>query len=93
MIDLKGKTLSEAEKDLKELGLKVTEAGTEVSDTYEKGEIIDQDVSEGETVKAGTTIKVTVSAGTEEENAKEVDVPDVTERPPMQRWLHWKTRI
>ena len=36
MIDLKGKTLSEAEKDLKELGLKVTEAGTEVSDTYEK---------------------------------------------------------
>lgn len=78
MIDLKGKTLSEAEKDLKELGLKVTEAGTEVSDTYEKGEIIDQDVSEGETVKAGTTIKVTVSAGTEEENAKEVDVPDVT---------------
>ena len=85
MIDLKGKTLSEAEKDLKELGLKVTEAGTEVSDTYEKGEIIDQDVSEGETVKAGTTIKVTVSAGSEEENAKE--------RPPMQRWLHWKTRI
>lgn len=78
MIDLKGKTLSEAEKDLKELGLKVTEAGTEVSDTYEKGEIIDQDVSEGETVKAGTTIKVTVSAGSEEENAKEVDVPDVT---------------
>ena len=78
MIDLKGKTLSEAEKDLKELGLKVTEAGTEVSDTYEKGEIIDQDVSEGETVKTGTTIKVTVSAGTEEENAKEVDVPDVT---------------
>ena len=78
MIDLKGKTLSEAEKDLKELGLKVTEAGTEVSDTYEKGEIIAQDVSEGETVKAGTTIKVTVSAGTEEENAKEVDVPDVT---------------
>ncbi|WP_294901449.1 Stk1 family PASTA domain-containing Ser/Thr kinase [uncultured Eubacterium sp.] len=78
MINLKGKTLSEAEKDLKELGLKVTEAGTEVSDTYEKGEIIDQDVSEGETVKAGTTIKVTVSAGSEEENAKEVDVPDVT---------------
>ena len=36
MINLKGKTLSEAEKDLKELGLKVTEAGTEVSDTYEK---------------------------------------------------------
>ena len=56
----------------------MTEAGTEVSDTYEKGEIIDQDVSEGETVKAGTTIKVTVSAGSEEENAKEVDVPDVT---------------
>lgn len=78
MIDLKGKTLSEAEKDLKELGLKVEEAGTEVSDTYEKGEIIDQDVAKGETVKTGTTIKVTVSAGSEEENAKDVNVPDVT---------------
>ena len=68
MIDLKGKTLDEAKTELKKLGLNVTEAGTEISDSYEKGE----------TVKTGTTIKVTVSAGSEEENAKDVDVPDVT---------------
>ena len=78
MIDLKGKTLDEAKTDLKKLGLNVTEAGTEISDTYEKGQIIDQDVAKGETVNTGTTIKVTVSAGSEEENAKDVDVPDVT---------------
>ena len=78
MIDLKGKTLDEAKTELKKLGLYVTEAGTEISDSYEKGQIIDQDVAKGETVKTGTTIKVTVSAGSEEENAKDVDVPDVT---------------
>ncbi len=78
MIDLKGKTLSEAKKELEKLGLKVSESGTEISDEYEKGQIIDQDVAKGETVKTGTTVKVTVSAGTEEENAKDVDVPDVT---------------
>lgn len=78
MIDLKGKTLDEAKTELKKLGLNVTEAGTEISDSYEKGQIIDQDVAKGETVKTETTIKVTVSAGSEEENAKDVDVPDVT---------------
>ena len=78
MIDLKGKTLDEAKTELKKLGLNVTEAGTEISDSYEKGQIIDQDVAKGETVKTGTTIKVTVSAVSEEENAKDVDVPDVT---------------
>ena len=78
MIDLKGKTLDEAKTELKKLGLSVTEAGTEISDSYEKGQIIDQDVAKGETVKTGTTVKVTVSAGSEEENAKDVDVPDVT---------------
>lgn len=78
MIDLKGKTLDEAKTELKKLGLNVTEAGTEISDSYEKGQIIDQDVAKGETIKTGTTIKVTVSAGSEEENAKDVDVPDVT---------------
>ena len=78
MIDLKGKTLDEAKTELKKLGLSVTESGTEISDSYEKGQIIDQDVAKGETVKTGTTIKVTVSAGSEEENTKDVDVPDVT---------------
>ena len=78
MIDLKGKTLSEAKTELEKLGLKVSESGTEISDEYEKGQIIDQDVAKGETVKTGTTVKVTVSAGSEEENTEEVDVPDVT---------------
>lgn len=36
MIDLKGKTLDEAKTELKKLGLNVTEAGTEISDSYER---------------------------------------------------------
>lgn len=90
MIDLKGKTLDEAKTDLKKLGLNVTEAGTEISDTYEKGQIIDQDVAKGETVNTGTTIKVTVSAGSEEENAKDVDVPDVTGKTAEAAMAKWK---
>ena len=71
-----GRSKNRAEK----LGiLNVTEAGTEISDSYEKGQIIDQDVAKRRDRKDGTTIKVTVSAGSEEENAKDVDVPDVTE--------------
>ncbi len=40
----KEKHWDEAKTELKKLGLNVTEAGTEISDSYEKGEIIDQDV-------------------------------------------------
>lgn len=74
MIDLTGKTLSEAEETLKELGLTVEQKDEQASDEYEAGQIIAQDVAKGETVKAGTTIYVTVSTGPE---AEEVSVPDV----------------
>lgn len=74
MIDLKGMTIEEAEAELEELGLKVEQKSEEASDEYEEGEIIDQDVAEGETVEEGTTIYVTVSTGPE---AEEVTVPNV----------------
>ena len=78
MIDLKGKTVDEAEAELKKLGLTLREKGTKVSEEYEKGQIIDQDVAEGEKVNAGSVIYVTVSSGTEDENAEDAVVPDVT---------------
>lgn len=74
MIDLKGMTIEEAEAELEELGLKVEQKAEEASDEYEEGQIIDQDVEEGEKVEEGTTIYVTVSTGPE---AKEITVPDV----------------
>ena len=78
MIELKGKTLSEAEAELKALGLTISESKTEASEEYEKGQIMDQDVKAGEKVQSGTVIYVTVSSGPDEEIPKETSVPDVT---------------
>lgn len=74
MIDLTGMTVEEAEKELDGLVIKVKE--TKASEDYEKGQIMDQDIKEGETVAAGTTVNVTVSSG--EEEAADVVVEDVT---------------
>lgn len=71
MIDLTGMTLEEAQNELEDMGLTVEQTAEEASDKYEPGQIIDQDVEEGEMVAAGTTIHVTVAA------AAEVDVPNV----------------
>ena len=71
MIDLTGMTLEEAQNELEDMGLTVKQTAEEASDKYEPGQIIDQDVEEGEMVAAGTTIHVTVAA------AAEVDVPNV----------------
>lgn len=74
MIDLKGMTIEEAEEELADLGLKVEKKSEEASDEYEEGQIIDQDVAEGEKVEEGTTIYVTISTGPE---AEELTVPNV----------------
>ncbi|MCD8045964.1 MAG: Stk1 family PASTA domain-containing Ser/Thr kinase [Clostridiales bacterium] len=77
MIDLTGMTLAEAEEALEEIGLLVEQSGEEESEDYEPGQIIFQDVEEGDLVAEGTTIYVTVAAEPEEEEAAEVSVPNV----------------
>lgn len=74
MIDLKGMTLDEAEEALDELGLSVVEEDEEESDEYEAGQIISQDVEEGEMVDEGSTVYVVVAA---EPEAETVTVPNV----------------
>ncbi len=74
MIDLKGMTYSQAKSQLESMGLKINQKSTEASEEYDKNEIISQDVSEGDSVKKGTTINVVVSTGKQEE---EIDVPNV----------------
>lgn len=64
MIDLKGMTVEEAEEELEGITVKVKE--TKSSDEYEEGQIMDQDIAEGETVAVGSTVNVTVSSGEEE---------------------------
>ncbi len=72
MIEVTGKTFAEAKNELYEIGLGIREAGSEASDEYEKGQIVRQDVAEGEKVDKNTTILVYVSTG-----AAEIGVPNV----------------
>lgn len=63
MIKVTGMTLAEAKTALRDLGLGIYEAGTQASDEYEKGQIMSQDVAEGEMVDVHTTINVYISTG------------------------------
>lgn len=74
MIDLKGMTLDEAEEALDELGLSVSQESTQESEDYEPGQIISQDIEEGEMVNEGTTVNVVVAV---EPEAETVTVPNV----------------
>lgn len=79
MIDLKGKNFDQAKTELENMGLKIYQSATEVSDEYEQGQIIDQDIPVGEMVDEGTMVRVTVSSGKSEEDTEEtVAVPQVT---------------
>ncbi|MCD7980850.1 MAG: Stk1 family PASTA domain-containing Ser/Thr kinase [Clostridiales bacterium] len=74
MIDLTGMTLDEAEEALEELGLTVSQESTEETEDYEAGQIISQDIEEGEMVNEGTTVNVVVAV---EPEAETVTVPNV----------------
>ncbi len=63
MINLLGKEVNEAQKQLQKRGLKLYRIGTESSDEYEEGQIVSQDIKKGEMVPEGTTVKVVVSSG------------------------------
>ncbi len=70
--DLTGKTVSEAESSLSELGLSIENIGTVSSDSYEEGQIVTQSVEAGSTAEAGSTVQVTVSSG-----SGDTEVPSV----------------
>lgn len=76
MIDLRGRELNEAQKELRDMGLKLFSLGTEASDEYDEGQIVSQDIAPDEKVKKDTTIKVTVSSG-----PGEFSVPNVVGNP------------
>ena len=72
--NLVGKSIDDAESELKKLGLKWTEK-REYNDEVEKEEIIRQDPEKGEEVKKGEKITIYISKGKESENAT---IPNVT---------------
>lgn len=74
MIDLTGMTVEEAEEKLEGITIKVKE--TKASADYEKDQIMDQDVREGETIAVGSTVNVTLSSG--EEEPEDIKIEDVT---------------
>lgn len=75
MIDLRGKSFDEAKAELDAMGLKIYQASTEESEEYEQGQIISQDIPQGDMVDEGTMVRVVVSSG---KGQSEVAVPNVT---------------
>ena len=75
MIDLRGKSFDEAKAELDAMGLKIYQASTEESEEYEQGQIISQDIPQGDMVDEGTMVRVVVSSG---KGQSEVEVPKVT---------------
>lgn len=76
MIDLRGKSFDDAKKELEDMGLKIYQEKTEPSEEFEQGQIISQDIPQGDMVDEGTTVRVVVSSGPDESNM-EISVPNV----------------
>lgn len=72
MIKVSGLSVAEAQKQLRELGL-LTELSYVESEAYEQNIVISADITEGTSVRKGTTVTLTVSAGTEGR-----EVPSIT---------------
>lgn len=72
MIAVAGMSVAEAQKQLREMGL-LTELSYVESEAYEQNIVISADITEGTTVNKGTTVTLTVSAGTEGR-----EVPNIT---------------
>ncbi len=73
MIDIIGMDFDDAKNKLEDMGLQLVQERTEESEKYEAGQIMEQDVKDGDMVETGTTVKVVVCA-----SAEEINVPDVT---------------
>ncbi|MGN1147018.1 MAG: Stk1 family PASTA domain-containing Ser/Thr kinase, partial [Lachnospiraceae bacterium] len=72
MIAVAGMSVAEAQKQLKEMGL-LTELSYVDSEAYEQNIIISADITPGTKIEKGSTVTLTVSAGTEGR-----EVPDIT---------------
>ena len=77
MVSILGMTVDEAQKEVDRLGLDLTVFAFETKESDEKeGTIIEQDIEEGDTVKEGTQINVTI-AGKAEKKEETISVPSV----------------
>ena len=64
MIAVNGKSAAEAQKELKDMGL-LTQVTYVESEAYEQNTVISADITAGTEIKVGTTVTLTVSAGTD----------------------------
>ena len=77
MVSILGMTVDEAQKEVDRLGLDLTVFAFETKESDEKeGTIIEQDIEEGDTVKEGAQINVTI-AGKAEKKEETISVPSV----------------
>ncbi|MHB0980065.1 MAG: Stk1 family PASTA domain-containing Ser/Thr kinase [Thermoleophilia bacterium] len=76
---LAGRTTDDAEKALKDLGLKMEIRGKEQTDAYEPGLVAKQDPEQGGKLRPGETVGVWLAVGMEQ-----VQVPDLVGKTEMQ---------
>ncbi len=75
--DLKGKSLSEAQKAVDDAGLRLIVSKEVNSETVKPGRVISQDPAAGEKLQKGSTVKVVISRGLDM-----VSVPSVVGKTP-----------
>lgn len=78
MVDLTGKTLTDAESALNQLGLALGTTTQEYSDTYESGQVIKQSQAVGATVTTGTKVDITLSKGKDPASTTEATTTEAT---------------
>ncbi len=77
MPDLLGKTREEAQAELSAMSLNLSVSGEDYSENYEAGQVMGQDVPEGQAVERGSSVGVTISKGSDRVLVSELNLTGV----------------
>lgn len=75
MPNLLGKTQDEAREELAEMSLTLSVSGEDYSENYEEGQVMGQDIPEGQAVERGSSVGVTISKGSDQVLLTEFNLP------------------
>lgn len=78
MPNLLGMTQEEAQAELAELSLTLSVSGEDYSENYAEGQVMGQDIPEGQAVERGSSVGVTISKGTDRVVLSEMNLPGMT---------------
>ena len=78
MPDLLGKTQEEAASELEAQSLTLTVTGEEFSENYAQGQVMGQQIPEGQAVERGSSVGVTISKGSDRVLLAQLNLPGMT---------------